>query len=103
MGERTEQRRTGRRTSRFLPRALETWQETVNPTDAIAGVISVTSAVLDLPRGVLEKFSAQDRAMVRALAASVPAIPVARSQNNTHADFLVTPAGLSGFLQSRAA
>ena len=77
----------------FSPaQALETWQETVNPTDAIAGVISVTSAVLDLPRGVLEKFSAQDRAMVRALAASVPAIPVARSQNRTHADFLVTPA-----------
>ena len=65
--------------------ALERWQETVNPTDAIAGVISVTSAVLDLPRGVLEKFSALDRARVRALAASVPAIPVARSQNKTHA------------------
>ena len=64
---------------------LETWQEAINPTDAIAGLISVTDAVLhQLPKALLRKgVSKRDLAMVHALSAMIPALPVVSNAGST--------------------
>lgn len=63
----------------FTPaQCLETWQEAINPTDAIAGLISITDAVVHkLPKALLRRsVSKRDLAMVHALSAMTPALPV---------------------------
>lgn len=80
----------------FTPaQCLETWQEAINPTDAVAGLMSVTDAVLNqLPKSLVSRsISREDMAMVRALSATVPALPVAQNATTRgHSEFSLTPA-----------
>jgi len=64
--------------------ALETWQECINPTDTIAGLIRVTRSFLSLPNSVLKIVPKRDIFMVKALSEMLPAFPVAKDSDGKY-------------------
>lgn len=55
-----------------------------NPTDAVAGLLSVTAAFAALPAATQAMASPADRVMVHILAGSLPALPIGTEPGTTH-------------------